>query len=91
MAQAATEFELEDTAVAARPVAAPKPVKPLARPSAGPSPFEVSLTTYPMQPWHARNADLSQWFNYGLNPSTWSKYAHEQTQLWAAQTGKGQK
>ena len=48
------------------------------RPSAGPSPFDVSLGTYPMQPWTNKNANLRQWFNYGLNPSTWSTYALDQ-------------
>jgi hypothetical protein len=43
-------------------------------------PFEVSLTSYSMQPWTNRNVDLSQWFNYGFNPSTWSKYCMEQLQ-----------
>jgi hypothetical protein len=55
---------------------------PLVRPSAGPSPFEVSLKTYPMQPWTARSTSgLSQWFNYGLNPTTWTQYSLRQMQL----------
>lgn len=49
--------------------------------SNGPSPFEVSLTTYTMQPWTNKNSNLSQWFNYGLNPSTWSKYSIQQINL----------
>lgn len=47
----------------------------------GPSPFEVSLTTYPMQPWTNKNANLSQWFNYGFNPATWSRHACEQVEI----------
>ena len=50
--------------------------------SAGPCPFEVSLKTYPMQPWTNKNVDLSQWFNYGLNPSTWASYCVAQMNLY---------
>lgn len=53
----------------------------------GPSPFEVSLTTYPMQPWTNKNANLSQWFNYGLNPATWSRHACEQASILANKNG----
>ena len=49
--------------------------KKLIKPSVGPSPFEVGLASYPIQPWTNRNAKLSQWFNYGFNPATWSKYS----------------
>ena len=42
--------------------------------------FQVSLTSYPMQPWTNKNVDLKQWFNYGLNPSTWSKYCIDEMQ-----------
>lgn len=56
--------------------------QPLQRPSTGPSPFEVGLFSYPIQPWTNRNAQLSQWFNYGLNPATWSRYALTQISLY---------
>jgi hypothetical protein len=55
-----------------------KTVQAMKRPTNGPSPFDVSLGTYPMQPWTNKNANLRQWFNYGLNPSTWSTYALDQ-------------
>jgi len=48
------------------------------KPFTATSVFEVSLTSYPMQPWTNKNVDLTQWFNYGLNPSTWSKYCIDQ-------------
>lgn len=54
------------------------------RPSNGPSPFEVSLNSYSLHPWTSRNADVSQWFNYGLTPTTWTEYAVQQTRLWKA-------
>lgn len=58
-------------------------VKPknLKRPSSGPSPFEISLMTYPVQPWINRKVNLNQWFNYGLNPTTWTKYAISQINI----------
>jgi hypothetical protein len=56
-------------------------VGPIQRPSNGPSPFEVPLTAYSTQPWTNRNVDLSQWFNYGLNPKTWTLYCVEQMRL----------
>ena len=52
--------------------------KPLVKPFHSASPLEVSLTSYPMQPWTNKNVDLKQWFNYGFNPSTWSKYCIEE-------------
>lgn len=57
------------------------------RPARGPSPFEVSLFSYNMQPWNNRNADLRQWFNFGLNPTTWTQYSLMQIKLfWLGQT-----
>lgn len=47
----------------------------------GPSPFDISLKNYPYQPWTSLNADLRQWFNYGLNPTTWAAYCVEQQKL----------
>ena len=64
------------------------PVTDLQKPSAGPSPFDVSLMSYKSQPWMYRNAQLSQWFNYGLNPSTWSAYSVKQLELYAKHTAK---
>ena len=61
---------------------------PLTRPSAGPSPFEVSLKTYPVQPWTSKTSGLSQWFNYGLNPTTWTQYCLRQMQLFEASKTK---
>ena len=61
-----------------------KPKGPLIKQGLGPSPFEVSLTTYPMQPWTNRNVNLRQWFNYGLNPATWTKYAINQMALFTS-------
>ena len=63
------------------PAAAGAP-KNLSKPSAGPSPFEVGLASYPIQPWTNRNAKLSQWFNYGFNPATWSKYSLAQIAMY---------
>lgn len=60
------------------------PKGPLVKQGQGPSPFEVSLTSYPMQPWANRNVNLRQWFNYGLNPATWTKYAMEQMAMFKA-------
>lgn len=57
------------------------PVAPMKRPSNGPSPFEVSLSSYTLHPWSARSADLSQWFNYGFTPASWSAYAYQQVRL----------
>lgn len=56
--------------------------KKLTKPSVGPSPFEVGLASYPIQPWTNRNAKLSQWFNYGFNPATWSKYSLAQIAMY---------
>ena len=53
----------------------------LTRPNVGPSPFEVSLFSYKTQPWMNKNVDLTQWFNYGLNPMTWTKYSIQQIEL----------
>lgn len=60
------------------PMDSERPRVALVKPSSGPGPFDVSLGTYPMQPWTNKNANLKQWFNYGFNPSTWSTYALEQ-------------
>lgn len=57
-------------------------VERLGRGGPGPSPFEVGLSTFPVQPWTNHNADPSQWFNYGMNPATWSKYALQQLKVW---------
>ena len=54
----------------------------LKKPVDGPSMFEVGLASYPVQPWTNRNAKLSQWFNYGLNPATWSKYSLSQIAMY---------
>jgi len=51
------------------------------RPYASINPFEVSLTSYSYQPWTNKHVDLTQWFNYGLNPSTWSKYCLKQIEI----------
>jgi len=51
------------------------------RPTVGPSIFEVSLNNYPVQPWLNPRAPLSQWFNYGFNPATFTRYAMQQTNL----------
>lgn len=77
---AAMEFEYHDGAdlSSQRTV---ELAQPLTRPSHGPSPFEVSLKTFPMQPWTSRSSNLSQWFNYGLNPTTWTQYCLRQTKL----------
>jgi hypothetical protein len=56
----------------------PKQKVKTTRRSNGPSPFEVSLTNYPNQPWISNNVKLNQWFNYGLNPVTWSRYCLKQ-------------
>ena len=83
---------LEGTSAAGRSGSASATVAalgaPLTRPAAGPSPFEVSLKTYPMQPWTARTSGLSQWFNYGLNPTTWTQYSLRQMQLLEASNAK---
>lgn len=46
------------------------------------SPFEIPLDAYTMKPWNNRNVNLSQWFNYGLNPHTWTTYAHRQMAIY---------
>ena len=53
----------------------------LGRPTVGPSVFDVSLNTYPVQPWINPTAQMSQWFNYGFNPATFTRYALQQTRL----------
>jgi hypothetical protein len=53
----------------------------LQRSGIGPSPFEISLFSYSTQPWTNRNANLSEWFNYGFNPTTWTKYCLEQINI----------
>lgn len=40
--------------------------------------FSVPLSAYAFQPWSNRHPNLSQWFNYGLTPSTWERYAADQ-------------
>ncbi len=79
-------IELDDLDMAGGPSGgtAPSLAAPLVRPSQGPSPFEVSLKTYSMQPWTAKGAHLRQWFNYGLNPTTWTQYSLRQMELLAA-------
>jgi hypothetical protein len=57
------------------PVAGLKPGGP------APSPFEVPLSMYMMQPWNNRNVNLQQWFNYGLTPATWTTYCRTQMDL----------
>ena len=44
-----------------------------------PNIFNVPLESYAYQPWSTRGSYLSQWFNYGLTPTTWSAYATMQT------------
>ena len=85
MAAADVTFELDDVDGNKHSGA---PSGPLVKPFSGPTPFEVSLTSYPMQPWTNRNASLNQWFNYGLNPSTWTRYAIQQMALYAGQENK---
>lgn len=53
----------------------------LSRPTNGPAVFEVSLTSYPLQPWVHAKTNLNQWFNYGLNPTTWTRYSLQQIKL----------
>jgi hypothetical protein len=55
--------------------------KGLERSGVGPSPFEVSLFSYSTQPWTNRNANLVEWFNYGFNPTTWTKYCLQQMNI----------
>jgi hypothetical protein len=66
-----------------KPAAAPNAAVTLKKPVDGPSMFEVGLASYPVQPWTNRNAKLSQWFNYGLNPATWSKYSLAQIAIYS--------
>lgn len=47
-----------------------------------PNVFSVSLLSYPFQPWSNAHADVSQWFNYGLNPTTWAAYSLRQMQIY---------
>jgi len=54
----------------------------LKKPTNGPSIFDVPLSAYNMQPWLNRNANLQQWFNYGLTPETWTLYANRQLYLY---------
>ena len=57
-------------------------VPKLGRPTTGPNVFEVALSNYPVQPWLNSNANLSQWFNYGFNPSSFTRYCIQQTKLY---------
>ena len=43
--------------------------------------FEVSLNSYPLQPWLHAKTNLNQWFNYGLNPTTWTRFSLQQIKL----------
>jgi len=56
-------------------------VPKLKRPTNGPSVFEVSLNSYPLQPWLHAKTNLNQWFNYGLNPTTWTRFSLQQLKL----------
>jgi hypothetical protein len=60
----------------------------LGRPTVGPSVFDVSLNTYPVQPWINPKAQMSQWFNYGFNPATFTRYALRQTELYKTNSVK---
>lgn len=42
-----------------------------------PSVFDVSLHMYAFQPWTKSN-HYAQWFNYDLNPATFSAYSQQQ-------------
>jgi hypothetical protein len=61
--------------------------KGLTRSGICPSPFEISLMTYPSKPWTNRNTNLSEWFNYGFNPTTWTKYCLEQIHIFKTSNG----
>jgi hypothetical protein len=43
-----------------------------------PTVFTVPLDAYAFQPWFNHHPQLSQWFNYGLTPATWTTYAKVQ-------------
>ena len=58
--------------------------KGLKRTGIAPSPFEISLMTYPTKPWENKMSNLSEWFNYGFNPTTWTKYCIDQMTLFKA-------
>lgn len=47
-----------------------------------PTLFSVSLLSYPFQPWSNAHADVTQWFNYGLNPTTWAAYSLKQLHIY---------
>lgn len=49
-----------------------------------PNVFNVPLATYAFQPWGNRHPNLSQWFNYGLTPATWTAYCQQQLRMAAA-------
>ena len=57
-------------------------VEGLTRGGPAPSPFEVPLSMYLMQPWNNRNVNLQQWFNYGLTPATWNSYCIQQMEVY---------
>jgi hypothetical protein len=54
----------------------------LRKPFDGACPFEIPLDAYTMKPWNNRNVNLSQWFNYGLTPATWTVYANRQMAMY---------
>lgn len=75
------EIVIEDEPTKQQPVKR-QTAAALKKPSAGPTPFQVSLASYTLHPWTSRNADLSQWFNYDLNPASWTQYCIEQMRIW---------
>jgi hypothetical protein len=52
-----------------------------------PTVFSVPLSLYAYQPWSNRHPNLSQWFNYGLTPTTWTAYCQQQLTLSANKHG----
>lgn len=49
--------------------------------------FDVPLSSYRSKPWDLPGANISDWFNYGLNSATWDRYRIRQRRIRKELTG----
>jgi hypothetical protein len=43
--------------------------------------FDIDPRKYETQPWTVPNANLVQWFNFGMNEHSWREYCHRQRRI----------
>lgn len=49
--------------------------------------FDVPLSSYRSKPWDLPGANISDWFNFGLNSATWDRYRIRQRRIRKELTG----